>query len=93
MSDILKDDADTPQDATMQFERDRAVDRVLADICNELGDPRLKTIVERRLLADEPETLAVLGDRLNLSREGARLLENKVLKLARARLDEFRESA
>jgi len=64
---------------------------VLEGICQEIGDPRLKTIIEKRLLADEPETLAVLGDRLNLSREGARLLENKVLKLARQRLHDFRE--
>jgi len=34
----------------------------------------------------------VLGDRLNLSREGARLLENKVLRLARQRLDAFSEA-
>jgi DNA-directed RNA polymerase sigma subunit (sigma70/sigma32) len=65
------------------------VDRVLGEIAAEIGDPRLKTIIEKRLLAEEPETLAILGDRLNLSREGARLLENKVLKLARIRLEAF----
>jgi RNA polymerase sigma factor (sigma-70 family) len=92
VGDLVTDDRDDPEDATIRFERDRAVDRVLGDIAAELGDPRLKTIIERRLLADEPETLAVLGDRLNLSREGARLLENKVLKLARQRLDAFSEA-
>lgn len=91
VGDLVTDDGETPQDATLRFERDRAVDRVLTDIAKEIGDPRLVTIIEKRLLADEPETLAVLGDRLNLSREGARLLENKVLKLARQRLDAFAE--
>lgn len=89
VGDIVKDDNELPEDATLRFERDRTVDRVLKDIADELGDPRLKTIIEKRLLADEPETLAILGDRLNLSREGARLLENKVLKLARQRLEAF----
>ena len=89
MSDVIADNSEGPEDATLRFERDGAVDRVLSDIAEEIGDPRLRTIIEKRLLADEPETLAVLGDRLNLSREGARLLENKVLKLARQRLDAF----
>jgi RNA polymerase sigma factor (sigma-70 family) len=89
VGDVVADDNELPEDVTLRFERDRTVDRVLKDIANELGDPRLKTIIEKRLLADEPETLAILGDRLNLSREGARLLENKVLKLARQRLEAF----
>ena len=93
VGDILKDGGEKPEEATLRFERARAVSEVLDGICAEIGDPRLRTIIEKRLLADEPETLAVLGDRLNLSREGARLLENKVLKLARQRLYEFRQSA
>jgi RNA polymerase sigma factor (sigma-70 family) len=89
MSDVLTDGSEDPEDATLRFERDRTVADVLEGICEEIGDPRLRTIIERRLLAEEPETLATLGDRLHLSREGARLLENKVLKLARQRLDAF----
>lgn len=93
VGDLVTDSGESPQDATLRFERDRAVDQVLTDIAAEIGDPRLKTIIDRRLLADEPETLAMLGDRLNLSREGARLLENKVLKIARQRLDRFASKA
>lgn len=89
VGDIISDDGVDPEDATLHFERNRTVGRVLKDIADEIGDPRLKTIIERRLLADEPETLAILGDRLNLSREGARLLENKIMKLARERLEAF----
>jgi len=89
VGDLVKSEGDDPEDATLRFERDRTVDRVLGEIAAEIGDPRLKTIIEKRLLAEEPETLAILGDRLNLSREGARLLENKVLKLARIRLEAF----
>lgn len=92
-ADLVDLHEEGPEDHTLQFERDRAVGKALREIVDEIGDPRLTTIVEKRLLADEPETLAVLGDRLNLSREGARLLENKVLKLARERLDAFREKS
>jgi RNA polymerase sigma factor (sigma-70 family) len=90
-ADLVDLEEDGPEDHAVQFERHRAVEQALKEIVEEIGDPRLSTIVEKRLLADEPETLAVLGDRLNLSREGARLLESKVLKLARERLDAFRE--
>ncbi len=93
VGDVLKDAGERPEDVALRFERARAVAAVLDGICAEIGDPRLRTIIEKRLLADEPETLATLGDRLNLSREGARLLENKVLKLARQRLHEFRDHA
>lgn len=89
VGDLVADGTESPEGATLRFERNRTVDRVLADIAAEIGDPRLVTIIERRLLAEEPETLAVLGDRLSLSREGARLLENKVLKIARQRLESF----
>ena len=89
VGDIVTDGKEDPADATLRFERDRTVDKVRADIAAEIGDPRLVTIIEKRLLAEEPETLAVLGDRLHLSREGARLLENKVLKIARQRLEAF----
>lgn len=93
VGDVLKDSGERPEDVALRVERARAVASVLDGICAEIGDPRLRTIIEKRLLADEPETLATLGDRLNLSREGARLLENKVLKLARQRLHEFRDHA
>ncbi len=93
VGDIVTDGNESPEGATLRFERNRTVDRVLADIAAEIGDPRLLTIIEKRLLAEEPETLAVLGDRLHLSREGARLLENKVLKIARQRLEAFADGA
>ncbi len=90
LSDVIPDQQAGPEDESIRNEREITVGRVLKDIAAELKDPRLRIIIEHRLLADEPETLAVLGERLNLSREGARLLENKVLRLARQRLHAFR---
>lgn len=89
VGELVSDAGEDPEGATLRFERQRTVEQVLTDIAAEIGDPRLLTIIERRLLAEEPETLATLGVRLNLSREGARLLENKVLKIARVRLEAF----
>lgn len=93
LGDVLAGPEDDPEDMTLRLERERKVDQVLHDIADELNDPRLMTIIHHRLLAEEPETLATLGDKLSLSREGARLLETKVLKLARERLRELRDSA
>jgi len=86
LGDIVPDVGEDPEDATLRLERERSVDRVLRGIADELGDPRLARIIERRLLSEEPDTLAVLGEELSLSREGARLLESKVLRLAKQRL-------
>ncbi|MFZ9888111.1 MAG: sigma-70 family RNA polymerase sigma factor [Myxococcota bacterium] len=86
LGEVLSGDDEGPELKTLRRERELAVDRVLADIAAELDDPRLPLIIERRLLAEEPETLAVLGEKLRLSREGARLLESKVLRLAKERL-------
>lgn len=93
LGDVISGQEEDPEDATLRLERQRTVDLVLHQIARELKDPRLMTIIEHRLLAEEPETLATLGDKLALSREGARLLETKVLKLAKERLRELRDSA
>lgn len=74
----------------LQLERDKVIKEVLNGIVEELQDERLALIIEWRLLTDEPETLTDVGARMNLSREGARLLEAKILRLARQRLKKWR---
>ena len=88
--DTLHSKETCPEDFALQSEIGRKVARALLAIVEEIGDPRLLVIVQRRLLANEPETLAQIGKRLGLSREGARLLEGKILRLARERLEELR---
>lgn len=92
LGDTLATALDGPDDVTLQHERVSLVRRVLHEVSVELGDPRLNVIIEGRLLAEEPQTLAELGQRLSLSREGARLLESKVLKLARERLRKLKRA-
>jgi RNA polymerase sigma factor (sigma-70 family) len=86
LGDVISAKGDSPSDSALASERKSAVHRALRDIAAELADPRLELIINRRLLSEEPETLAVLGKQLSLSREGARLLEMKLLRLARERL-------
>lgn len=92
LAEVIADNGEDPSESTLRMEQRIKVRRVLTEVADELDDPRLPLIIERRLLAEEPETLAVLGEKLKLSREGARLLETKLLKLARERLEDVADS-
>jgi RNA polymerase sigma factor (sigma-70 family) len=91
LSELLPSESKNPELVALQTERDKVIKEVLMGIVDELGDKRLSVIIEWRLLAEEPETLTTVGARLNLSREGARLLEAKMLRLAKQRLKKWRK--
>lgn len=91
LSELLPSESKNPEHVALQIERDKVIKEVLMGIVEELGDERLNVIIEWRLLAEEPETLTNVGARLNLSREGARLLEAKILKHAKLRLKKWRQ--
>lgn len=82
----------SPEQRAMEGQEEERVARVVRRICEEMQDPRLDVIVRLRLLSRAPETLAQVGKRLKLSREGARLLETRVLTAARARLLELAQT-
>lgn len=63
------------------FHSSKQVNRMLeliTQVLDKMDDPRMRIIVERRLLADDPESLEELGARLSLSRERVRVLINKL---------------
>jgi RNA polymerase sigma factor (sigma-70 family) len=91
LSELIPSESKNPELVALQIERDKVIKEVLAGIVDELGDDRLNVIIEWRLLAEEPETLSNVGARLNLSREGARLLEAKMLRIAKQRLKKWRK--
>jgi RNA polymerase sigma-32 factor len=70
-------------------ERTAAVGAVIEEVLAGM-DARESLIVRRRLLADEPATLAHLGRRLGVSRERVRQLEQRVKDRLRAALAGFR---
>lgn len=93
LSDMVSDpDEVTPERRAMDEQEESRVAREVWEACRELGDPRLEVIVRQRLLSRTPETLAQVGRRLRLSREGARLLEARVLTAARQRLQDLADA-
>jgi RNA polymerase sigma-32 factor len=78
---------------TVQKQRDAKVREILVDIAGEAEEHVLKhrtalwvSVIFDRLLSDEPLTLEQLGKQHRLSREGIRLMEKRILKLAKKRL-------
>ena len=93
LSDLVSDpDELTPERRAMEGQEEGRVAHEVWEACRELGDPRLEVIVRQRLLSRTPETLAQVGRRLRLSREGARLLEARVLNAARQRLMDLQDA-
>jgi RNA polymerase sigma-32 factor len=74
------------QDERLENARESA--RVKEDVARALStlDPRERTIVEERFMADDPSSLQELGDRLGFSRERARQLEIRARGKLRAAL-------
>lgn len=86
--DTLASELENPESV---FERDESRDRVraaLIDAYEGLEDKRAAIVIEKRLLSDSPSTLADIGRELNLSREGARLLELRLIKRMRSAMAE-----
>lgn len=90
LSELLPSDSKDPELVALEVERDMVIKQVLLSIVEELQDDRLHAIIEWRLLTEEPETLTEVGARINLSREGARLLEAKMLKIAKQKLKKWK---
>jgi len=76
---VLADESPTPEVMVAEHQEREAVRRALADMMAELN-PRERSILETRLLADEPATLQQLADDFGVSRERVRQLEGGVKK-------------
>jgi RNA polymerase sigma-32 factor len=86
--DLLESDAEGQEDLCARAQRDDQVRRRLCRLMSSMND-RERYIVERRLLADEAETLAEIGRHLSLSRERVRQLEERLKHKLRRALAEF----
>lgn len=85
--EIVPHHAPTPDVIHDELEQRRRVHRALRDATVELDDRRAEVILEHRLLSHDPDTLAEVAKRLKLSREGARIIEQRILKSARRRVE------
>ncbi len=88
--EVLPSEIEDPEKQVLRNEKSIAVRRILTKIAHELKSPYLQAIIDRRVLAEEPESLEELGEHLHISRESCRLLESKMLNLAREQLANWR---
>ncbi|MES2504307.1 MAG: sigma-70 family RNA polymerase sigma factor [Myxococcota bacterium] len=90
VGDTLSSDLENPEEVALRLEKASTIKNILAGIVRELNNPHMKVILEKRILAEDPETLEELGASLHISRESCRLLESKMLKLAKEQLVNWR---
>ncbi len=81
--DMLEDGTPDPESLAMAEEEHRLLHEVLEAGSKDLNE-RESYILEHRLLADEPDTLATIGDEFGVSRERARQIEARLLKKLKA---------
>lgn len=84
----LNSDTETPDQAVERTESKDLVHKALKRAFEELHDERAAVVIEKRILSDDPATLAEIGKELHLSREGARLLELRLLNRMRSLVTE-----
>ncbi len=83
--DVIADPDAGPEAAVLREQaRERAL-RIIWELADTLPEKE-RTILERRLLAEEPETLQQIGDRFGITKERARQLEARLLKRLRETL-------
>jgi RNA polymerase sigma-32 factor len=92
MVERLAASAPNPEDAASakqhRWRARLAVGQALGDL-----NERERLIVRERLMSDEPPTLQELGNRLGVSKERVRQIEERALAKLRIRLEELRDEA
>ncbi len=82
----LDDGAPSPEETFLSVETDRDVRYALSKVRKRVGGPGWD-IIQSRLARDEPDKLADIGQRWDLSRERIRQIEVKTKKFLRCHLD------
>lgn len=85
---LSADPQSDPERQVAQGEVRHKLTLALHTAARKMNDPRTRVMIERRILSEDPATFAELGRLLNLSREGARLLERRLLERTRGELAE-----
>jgi RNA polymerase sigma factor (sigma-70 family) len=84
--ETLATNLDDPEEAALRHERALMLREAIDESIEELGDPRLHTLIKLRLLTDQPATLDQVGKAISFSREGVRMLEARLLKRVKSKL-------
>jgi len=80
--DHLVDDSESQEEQLIKKEESALVKKSIAGALTKLNE-RESYIVQNRLMVDKPETLQMIGDRFNITRERARQIEKEALKKLR----------
>ena len=84
--DELPESSPGPEQAYDRRERQERVRQYLREAMADLKE-RERYVLGERLMADEPQTLALLGKRLHVSRERVRQIQNNVIRKLRGRFE------
>jgi len=90
--DRVRDGCESPEDTFARKERIVGVRAKLGAALGTLSD-RERSIIEQRLLAEEPRTLASIGQDLGVSKERVRQLQARACGKLRVALSEYRPMA
>ena len=89
--DMLKDAGPTPVEALAQKQEGALVKKEVSSALALLNEKE-RMVIEKRVMAEEPESLQGLGDRLGLTRERVRQIESQALKKLERSLVRVKES-
>lgn len=84
--DLLADDGESHDTSLERHEATIQVRRAVAQVDSSLNEKE-RAIVERRLLADEPDSLQAIGQVFDISRERVRQLETRVKQKLRVAIE------
>jgi RNA polymerase sigma-32 factor len=80
--DLLREDSLNQEEAIAQEEEKKIREREVQNAMKRLNEKEAY-VIKNRIMADEPQTLQEIGDRLKLSRERVRQIESEALKKLR----------
>ena len=78
IGDLLRDDDENPEETVANAEFYDKVHEIMESFSQTLDDPRELALWNRRLMSDEPVTLAELGNEYHISKERIRQIEARL---------------
>ena len=77
--DMLPDTSQNPEDAVLAIQEQGVVRTAISNALSTLNEKE-RFVIENRMMVEPPLTLQVIGDRLGLSKERVRQIENEAVK-------------
>lgn len=75
LGELMQSETINPESAAAEYDLARQIRDVIEAFAKQIPDPRRVSIWERRMIAEDPNTLAELGERWGVSKERIRQIE------------------